>query len=74
MKETEGEWAWNIFSGLANGAFTALGYSTRHPYDSTLSGFGNAFLGGFAAGFVAPSITLRTGASYFAGGYFGSWW
>ena len=74
MQKTEGKWVWNTFSGLVNGSFTALGYSVRHPYDSTLSGFGNAFLGGFAAGFIAPSITFRTGASYFAGGYSGSWW
>jgi len=72
MAKTSGKWAWNTFSGLANGSFAALGYTVRHPYDSTLSGIGKAFLGGFAAGFVAPSITYRSAASYFAGGYFGS--
>ena len=74
MAETEGEWAWNVFSGLTNGAFTSLGYATSHPYSSTWSGMVNSFAGGFAAGFVSPSITFRTGASYFAGGFFGSLW
>jgi len=74
MEDTKGKWVWNTLSGLVNGTFSAWGYSMQHPYDSTLSGFGNAFLGGFAGGFIAPSITWRTGLSYFAGGYFGSMW
>ncbi len=74
MQNVEGKVWMNLFSGFVNGTFSAWGYSMKHPYDSTWSGFKNAFVGGFVGGFIAPSITVETGLSYFASGYFGSWW
>ena len=78
MKQTEGEWVWNVIGGIAGGYASGLGYLIGAGDDFTAHGFESAFGSGFIGGFLSPGRgiggAIATTSVAFVTGWFSGWY